>query len=173
MNAVAGLVDDLKAYKALLWDSPSADDRNVAEELERIIDKYEVPALTALDANMGPATHRPGHNTERTAALLAMPRAGTLREKVIESLWRSQDKDAFDRGVLLGPGPADLVMDGMTQEEVARYTGVYLYSIAPRFAELQRMGWIKDSGRTRATSSGSAAIVWVLTDDALRKWSGR
>lgn len=153
MIHVAGLVDDVKALRDDLLASPSADDRNIAERLSVIVDRYEVP-LTPLDANMGPATHRPGHTTEREAALLAMPRAGTIREEIIGLLYADRE-------------------GGSTQEEAALALARRLYSVAPRFAELQRMGWIKDSGRTRPTTTGAQAIVWVLTAEGLAKWAAR
>lgn len=165
MIHVAGLVDAVKALRDDLLASPSVDDRNIAERLAEMVDRYEVP-LTSLDANMGPATHHPGHRTERDAAVLAMPRAGTIREGIINLI--------ASAGLKHPKHITDLVEQrGVTQEAAALILDRRLYSVAPRFAELQRMGWIKDSGRTRPTTTGTQAIVWVLTDDGLRKWAAR
>lgn len=164
--AHTALVDDVRSLAGELSESSSVDDRAVAERLQQMVDRYE---LGDLAANMGPAHHHPDQRTAVTAAELALPRAGTLREQIVSAVW--------DRGVIVGLGPSagdDAVITvgdqiGVTQEEAAALLRRRHYSVAPRFAELQRLGWIKDSGRTRATSSGAQAIVWVLTDIALER----
>lgn len=150
---MAGLVDDIEALGAELLESASADDRAIGDRLREIIDRYEVP-VTPLDANMGPATHSPGHTTERTAALLAMPRAGTIRAKIIEKLYAT-------------------TRQGLSAEQLAQRTGIYLYSLAPRIPELVRMGWVEDTGLRGDSSRGRDVIFWALTDDGRRKWAER
>lgn len=154
------LVDDLRSYADELLESPSVDDRNVGDRLRGMVERYE---LGDLHANQGPAHHRPDKATAVTAAELALPRAGTLRDKVIIAISQS------GYGLRVGWRPDGVTEPGLTQEEVAHYWAVYLYSIAPRFAELERMGWIKDSGRTRTTTRGQQAVVWVLTDIAVER----
>lgn len=87
-------------------------------------------------------SHRGGPETERVAASLARLRAGTLRAKVLLSLHEA-------------PG---------TQGEVAERLGAYHYSVAPRFIELRRAGWLRDSGQRRETERGAPAVVWELTE---------
>lgn len=91
-----------------------------------------------------PARHHPGRDTEIAAADLAHPKAGTLRDLVIRTLHEHPD--------------------GLTDAELAEETGKYLYSIAPRRAELLHLGWVDDSGRTRRSPRGVDAVVWVLSD---------
>lgn len=165
---MAGLVDDVKALRDDLLTSSSVDDRNIAERLAEMVDRYEVP-LTPLDANMGAATHRPGHTTERAAADLALPKAGTLRQMILAALSRSTRPGFYIAG---GEELIHKPM-GLTQEETARYLKRRHYSVAPRFAELARMGWIRDSGRTRPTSSDTQAIVWEFTEAGYRAWEAQ
>lgn len=95
-----------------------------------------------------PAPHHAGaSDTEKAAAWAMMPRAGTLRAEALEAL------------VAAAGSP----LKGYTDAELAKHTGRYLYSIAPRRTELAAGGWIEDSGRRRDTPNGHQAIVWVLT----------
>lgn len=89
--------------------------------------------------------HRRGTDTERDAAHLVTPRAGTLRARVIDQLRRGS----------------------FTAAELATALDEYLYSVAPRVTELQRGGWVEDSGERRDTVRARAAIVWRLTAEAV------
>lgn len=42
----------------------------------------------------------------------------------------------------------------------------------PRRVELVKGGWIRDSGKTRKTHSGSEATVWIVTEKGSRAMSG-
>ncbi len=55
----------------------------------------------------------------------------------------------------------------MTDEEVSKKTGIYLYSAAPRRTELVAGDWVKDSGQTRPTAHGGDAAVWIATEKTL------
>lgn len=89
--------------------------------------------------------HKEGHDTEHDAAAAIRPVAGTWRQRVLRAI-------------------ADSGEEGRTDWEIHQETGGVLYTIAPRRTELARDGWIVDSGRRRATNTGTNAIVWVLTD---------
>ena len=82
--------------------------------------------------------------TSKMAAERIEPRAGTQRARV---LWFLQ---LYDKG--------------LTDEELQEVTSLNPSTQRPRRIELVKQGWIKDSGRTRATRSGSQATVWVLVD---------
>ena len=51
--------------------------------------------------------------------------------------------------------------DGLTDEECQRVTGLQGSTQRPRRIELEIAGLIKNSGRTRETMSGRAAVIWV------------
>lgn len=104
------------------------------------------PALSDVDADNPGQAHRRGRDTERAAALFVMPRTGTQRRRVLEAIAAAGD-------------------DGLTDHELAEITRLYLYSAAPRRTELLRGGWVRDSGRRRATPLGSEAVVWTLTEE--------
>lgn len=54
-------------------------------------------------------------------------------------------------------------LEGCTDDELMARTGLRGSSLHPRRWQLAKDGIIKDSGRTRPTSSGMDAIVWVVT----------
>lgn len=85
--------------------------------------------------------HKPGAKKRETsfAAAEAMaPRAGTLREQVLEEIRRC---------------PA-------TPDEVAQRLKVTVLATRPRVTELSKLGLVVDSGSRRKNSSGRTAIVW-------------
>jgi hypothetical protein len=81
--------------------------------------------------------------TSHDAAEAIMPNAGTLRRRVLD---------------LIGVAPA-----GLTDEQIQFVLSMNPSTQRPRRIELQRMGLIRDSGRTRATRSGRKAVVWEVT----------
>jgi hypothetical protein len=97
--------------------------------------------------NQPAPVHRFGHDTEVAAANLVQPRTGTLRELALAAIRKAGDY-------------------GLTHNELAVVTDKRHYSIAPRVTELVEMGWVVDSRQRRPTDTGSAAIVWVLSDRA-------
>lgn len=101
--------------------------------------------VTPVEEMGGPALHSEPTRTERAAAYMQIPRLGTVRAKVLDTIAAAED--------------------GMTAPEVAKSTGVYLYTAAPRVTELRDAGWLADTGRTRPTDRGTEAIVWALTPE--------
>lgn len=102
-------------------------------------------SLTDPSTPTSAAHHR--HNprdTEVLAAQLVTPKAGTLRLKALAAFRTA--------------GSA-----GLTDQELADVTGLYLYTVAPRRVELVRQGWLSDTGERRTTARGRAAVVWALT----------
>jgi len=77
------------------------------------------------------------------AAVRIEPGAGSLREKVLRAFVEQGDA-------------------GFTDEDGIWVTGIPASTYRPRRIELVTMGWLRDSGRTRATRSGRKASVWVL-----------
>jgi hypothetical protein len=91
--------------------------------------------------------HRDGTDTERAAALRVMPRSGTQRAMVLETL------QFFPQGV------TDYELWGIFK------IGARPHVPATRREELIRDGWnIVDSGLRRPTDTGSPAIVWRLEE---------
>lgn len=88
--------------------------------------------------------------TEETAAIRALPRSGTDRAALL--------------GIIRDYGP-------MTCDEAT----VHHHTVngrpdrpnqmASRIGELERDGWIRDTGITRTTRTGSPAIVWEYIPD--------
>ena len=76
------------------------------------------------------------------------PRSGTQRLAVLDAI-RSK-----------GAG-------GMTDEELSTELQLGLNSVRARRVELRDGEWIKDSGRTRKTSTGNDAVVWVVAESQL------
>ena len=80
--------------------------------------------------------------TSRAAAANIAPEAGTLRAKVLAFIVTAGENGATDQEIQDGLG-----MDGNTER--------------PRRRELEKGGFIVDSGRTRVCRSKQAAVVWV------------
>lgn len=105
-------------------------------------------ALPSPDVNAPGQAHAPWRGapeTERQAAALQSVKSGTDRRKVLDYLWACGD-------------------DGATDEEIALALTMRHYTAAPRRTELRDAGWVEDSGRRRATTTGTAAAVWILTE---------
>lgn len=89
------------------------------------------------------AHHVQAGDTEAAAAQLIRPKTGTQRAKVLDAIAAAPD--------------------GLTDEQIAETTWLYLYSAAPRRTELVKGGWVIDSTDRRETSRGTAAVVWTLS----------
>lgn len=95
------------------------------------------------------AWHRNGTDTERAAALAAMPRKGSQRARVLERF----QNDPY----------------GWTDYELGEALGMFRWVAGTRRGELIRDGWpIVDIGERRPTDTGSSAIVWALRE---RPWT--
>ncbi len=68
------------------------------------------------------------------------PKAGTLRARVLDAI----------RGAV----------DGLTDEEGQKLTGINPNTYRPRRVELWEAGWIVHRNRTRKVTSGNDAVVW-------------
>ena len=89
------------------------------------------------------------HSATSVAAAEAIaPSAGTLRYKLLTWL--------RDRGEV-----------GATDEEMQLGVPMAASTQRPRRGELVAAGYVKDSGSTRSTKSGRAAVVWVANERPL------
>ena len=86
-----------------------------------------------------------GSTTSRAAAKAIEPVAGTQRARILMTL----------RG---------WVYTGATDGELCFMCELDGSTVRPRRQELQKAGLIVDSGRTRKTSSGRDATVWVAVE---------
>jgi hypothetical protein len=77
----------------------------------------------------------------KAAAAFVAVKARTQRERVLEAL--------------LAVYPA-----GMTSEEISDHSGLLVYRIRSRVAELQREGLVRDSEETRMGAAGLEITVW-------------
>jgi hypothetical protein len=81
--------------------------------------------------------------TSHYAAERILPKTGTQRSRVLEAIRRQ---------------------GGLTDEEIADRLGMNPSSVRPRRQELQKAGWVEDSGDRRPTASGAQAIVWMVVE---------
>jgi hypothetical protein len=129
------------------------DDRYERADRDRLAPLFDPGAefaLATLPLPGGlrePPVHRDGPATEKTATTAS--RTGRLRVLALRALAAHPE--------------------GLTNEELAAETGIYLYSIAPRVPELRRDGYVEDTGRRRTSGRGRPVIVWAATD-AGRSW---
>lgn len=85
----------------------------------------------------------PAHNgtpTSREAAHSVKPHVSAQRSRVL-ALLASRD-------------------GGMTAQEIEDALSLSGSSVRPRIVELRESGCVRDSGRTRKSSSGRACVVW-------------
>jgi hypothetical protein len=115
------------------------------------------PVRHAMDPHIPMANHayerQHARPTSAAAAVEALPRSGSQRDKV----WQ----------VIRAAGPA-----GLTDQDIARDLGMAENSTRPRRLELSNPPrpnmprLVVDSGRTKETSTGSHATVWVAIEHA-------
>jgi len=118
-------------------------------ELDRLVSRVleALPELSDAGANQLGASHEYGPETERAAAYRNMPKSGSQRLRVLECLYAAG-------------------LRGRTDQEMEEILGLKRPSPGSRRGELVQGGWVKDSGRRRATDLGNLAVVWVLTAEA-------
>jgi hypothetical protein len=104
----------------------------------------ELEVLRDPDEARAAPAHTRAADTEREAAALIAPRAGTWRRRVLEAVGRAGER-------------------GLTDWELHQALGGNLYTVAPRRKELTDDGWLFDCGERRMTNNGRRAIVWRLT----------
>lgn len=105
-------------------------------------DEFALVSRSAVSAPRTPGARNTDPGTSKAAALDAMPRTGTQREKLLDAIVRSGEK-------------------GLTFEEAGAATGVP--SPWKRLSELHEGRWIEDSGKTRKGNTGSEQTVWVAS----------
>lgn len=89
--------------------------------------------------------------TEKTAAYAHYPKSGSTRLEVLRAF-------------------ADVYPQGLTHEELGVKLGnPWLSTYRARASELEKGGWIQDSGERRNTHTGGDSTVWVLTDKGARR----
>jgi hypothetical protein len=86
--------------------------------------------------------------TQVAAAAAALPRTGTWRRWVLDAIGAAWPVRPDGSG-------------GLTDEEIEDALGIGGNTERPRRKKLEEAGLILDSGATRPTSTGKAAIVWV------------
>jgi len=91
----------------------------------------------------------PGSETSRQAAAAIARHAPLIRDRVL----------AF----ITGRG-----LDGATDEELALGLQIRESTARARRVELRDQGLVADSGQTRPTASGRAAVVWVAKGPGFR-----
>jgi hypothetical protein len=82
---------------------------------------------------------------------LQLYRSGTARQRVLDEIFVSGS-------------------EGRTDEEISLKLDMRLYTAAPRRNELLNDGWVMEAGHKRLTSTGSSAVVWVMTDKGRREY---
>lgn len=115
----------------------------------------EEQGQTALATAIAPSpkrgrVRRSDPETSRAAADDNRPRSGTQKARVLAALWRTER----------------LYQQGMTAVEVSIAISRPLHrgTVAKRIGELSHSGHVHTDGETRATDTGSDALVWRLTD---------
>ena len=83
--------------------------------------------------------------TQREAAILAYPRTGTQRRRILD--------------FLIGAGE-----HGATDEEMQKALDMNPSTQRPRRVELVEGGWVERTDRRRRTSSKTPAAVWRVTN---------
>ncbi len=83
-----------------------------------------------------------GNETSRQAVVAVRSKANVLRERVYAFIQRQGEY-------------------GATDAEIEAATGMAGNTVRPRRGELEVQGRIRNTGRTRATKSGRAAVVWA------------
>ncbi len=151
VNAQANLNDAVQAWViATTYPEIHADEQHEFDENLRRAWLHLDTLQLNLDATTAPAVAR---DTSIRAALTDMPRKGSLRRDVIQTLvaYHSQ----FDAG--------------MTCDDLERRLRKSHQSMSPRVHELEKGGWIRDSKERKNTRSGQKAIVWRPTDKAIER----
>ena len=98
--------------------------------------------------------HAPGCDTSIAAAVGVSKRLTELQLNVLR-------------------GFASVGAVGVTDDEGHDMCGLNRYTYAPRRCELVKRGLVERTTRRRATNTGSAAVVWKITNKGIEVLSGR
>lgn len=147
MTAVEVDVADLSLVLAEIDRTGTLPGPEVRAAAERLREAYRPslfggPRLADPAAPARPKHH--GRETEKAAYWSSLPRHGSQRHRVLESIAAAGDF-------------------GRTDEELEIILDLRRPSAGNRRGELVEGGWVRDSGRRRPTRSGNPAVVWVLT----------
>lgn len=96
-----------------------------------------------------PKVREDARPTSREAAAKVAPGVTTQRGRVLRVL-----VDAADQGA--------------TDEQISERLGMALNTVRPRRLELVEQGYVIDSGDTAPTASGSSAVLWIATLEAMQ-----
>lgn len=103
---------------------------------------------SAMPSQVIGAPYVPRSATSRAAAILAIPRAGTQRRKVLNFLIQQGENGAID-------------------EEIQNALEMVANTQRPRRIELVALKLVTDSGRKRKTKAVRDATIWIATTDAM------
>lgn len=138
---------DVADHKPVVWGGTEDECNAIAQGVYNVLDAIDTLDRLAVTrettANREGPTGRDHPATSRRAAKLNMPRSGTQRATVLVAL--------FNGG-------------GMTDEQIARVTGLGHNSVRPRRIELVELGLVRPTVAVRTTRAGAAATVWATTE---------
>jgi hypothetical protein len=121
-----------KAQYAIYWDARGQG-----------LSRKEAAVLAGFD----PVPYVASSDTSRQAAEEIVPHVGNLREKVYECI---------------AAHPTQWGSTGVTDEQIAEFTGLNPSTCRPRRLELLREGRIRQVGEGR-TASGRRAALWGIS----------
>lgn len=144
------------ARQLAAWAKRLSDSANALERGHRFLRAASgnAPSGPQEGADAPPDRPAPGQRaraarrTSAAAAAAVEPRTGTQRWKVLAAVAQVA---------------RDPRSGGLTDVELANWTGLPPNSLRPRRKELVDGGWLEDSGKTRS-HHGRDHIVWVLGD---------
>lgn len=138
-----GRLTDVEEAAAVVWLEDNPD-----YQLTPSSPSQEVLAITATAPVGEPHAYvqNGAKPTAVAAATKAAPGSGTQRGRVLRCI-------------------VDAGEEGATDEQVMDRLGMPLNTVRPRRLELVEAGYVLDSGETRPTVAGNAAIVWLATLD--------
>lgn len=128
---------------------------NAAYGIGETAEQAVAQALAQADARPDPigepAAHTGGEPTEQIAARATMPRASSLRGRILEHVARRDGQ---------GGSPTSFLRANPAERET---------SVRPRFSELKRGGWLLAvTGAVAVTESGAPEQVYIVTRRALQ-----
>lgn len=109
----------------------------------------EQAAHLAAPPVSSPKVREDARPTSREAAAKVAPSATTQRGRVLRVVVYAGD-------------------EGATDEQISDRLGMPLNTVRPRRLELVEQGYVIDSGDTAPTRSGSAAVLWLATLEAVQ-----
>lgn len=138
-------MSELPADEPRLFDVPCASCGGTKK------DHLGRPCMACQPAAPSVGIRKAARPTEVKAAWSHYPKSGTVRLAVLRAY-------------------ADVFPNGMTHEELSYRMGNPATStFRARASELEKGGWLRDSGKTRKTGQGEDSVVWVLTDHAAKR----